>query len=75
MGTHLKVLSESYQMSKNMTGLRLFSKNVCVHVLWMKVASALEGLSSKSCGDVSLQMHACIIIVEMDNSLSVGSLL
>ena len=27
-----------------MTGFQWFSKNLCVVVLWMKVASALEGL-------------------------------
>ena len=32
-------------MNTNMTGFRWFSC-VCVPVLWMKVASALEGLSS-----------------------------
>ena len=45
MGTHLIELSESYLMNTNMTGFRYFSKNLCIIVLWMKVASALEGLS------------------------------
>ena len=31
-------------MSTNMTGFRWFSKNLCVLVLWTKVASALEGI-------------------------------
>ena len=44
MGTHLRVLSESFLMNTNMTGFRWFSKNLCILVLWMKVASALEGL-------------------------------
>ena len=44
MGTHLKVLSESYLMDTNMTGFRRFSKKNCILVLWTKVASALEGL-------------------------------
>ena len=43
MGTHMKVLSESYLMSTNMTGVRGFSKNICVLVLCTKEASALEG--------------------------------
>ena len=43
MGTHLKVLNESYPMNTNMTGSRCFSK-FCVLVLWTKVASALVGL-------------------------------
>ena len=43
MGTHRKVLSMSFQMNTNMTGFRCFSINLCIHVLWMKVASAFEG--------------------------------
>ena len=42
MGTHLKVLSESYQMNTNMTWFRGFPK---IFVLWRKVASALKGLT------------------------------
>ena len=45
MGTQLRVLSESFPMNTNMTGFRWFSKNLCILVLWAKVASALEGLS------------------------------
>ena len=41
MGTHLRVLSENYLMNTNMTG---FSNSLCILVLWMKVALALEGL-------------------------------
>ena len=44
MGTHLRVLSKSFQMNTNMTGFKWFFKKLCVLVLWMKVASALEGL-------------------------------
>ena len=44
MGTHLRVLSKSYPMNTNMTGFGWFSKNLCVLVRWMKVASALVGL-------------------------------
>ena len=45
MGTHLRVLSESYPMNTNIVGFRCFSKEKCVLVLWrMKAASALEGL-------------------------------
>ena len=39
MGTHLKVLSESYPVNTNLTGFRRFSN----FVLWTKLASALEG--------------------------------
>ena len=42
MGTHLRVTSESYPMSTNMTGFRWFFKNICVIVLRTIVASALE---------------------------------
>ena len=44
MGIHLRVLSESYPMNSNITGFRWFSKVFASFVLWMKVASALEGL-------------------------------
>ena len=44
MGTHLRVLSESYLMNtNNWQGLDGF-KDVCILVLQTKVASALEGL-------------------------------
>ena len=49
MGTHLRVLSESSPMNTNMTGLRWFFINLCVFVLWTKVASALEGLKPNTC--------------------------
>ena len=44
MGTHLRVLSESFPMNTNMTGFRWFSKNLCTCVLWTKEASTWEGL-------------------------------
>ena len=46
MGTHLRVLSESYPMNTNMTGGLdpWFSKYLHLLVLKMKVALALEGL-------------------------------
>ena len=46
MGTHLRVLSESFLMSTNMTGFGWFYKNLYICVLWTKEASALEGLIS-----------------------------
>ena len=46
MGTHLRVLSESYPMNTNMTGLRWFSKIFAAIVPWTKVASASEGLNA-----------------------------
>ena len=49
MGTHLRVLSDSYPMSTNMTGLIYLSINLCVLVLWAKVASACIGLNAMPC--------------------------
>ena len=43
---NVRVLNESYPMNTNVTGLRWFSKYHYVCVLWMKVASALEGLTT-----------------------------
>ena len=46
MGTHLRVLGESYAMNTNMKGFRWISKkSMHPNVLWTKVASALEGLN------------------------------
>ena len=44
MGTHLRVLSESYLMNTNMTGIGWLSILFCTHVLRTKEALALEGL-------------------------------
>ena len=38
-------LSNEYQYDR----VQMVFKNICVLVLWMKVASALEGLSKKNC--------------------------
>ena len=40
MGAHLRILSKSFPVNINMTGMVF--KNLCVHVRWMKVALALE---------------------------------
>ena len=45
MGTHLRVLSESYPMNTNMTGFRWFSKLFASLCFVMKVVFALEGLN------------------------------
>ena len=45
MDTHLRVLTKSFPVNTNETGFGWFSKNPCVFELWMKVASAMEGLS------------------------------
>ena len=44
MGTHLRVLSESFPMNTNLTGFRWFSNTFCIFLPWAKVASALQGL-------------------------------
>ena len=45
MGTHLRVLAESYPMKTNMIGFIQLFKNLCALVLRTKVASALERLT------------------------------
>ena len=45
MGTHLKVLNESYPMNTNMAGLGL--DGFGVFVPWKKVTSGLDGLESQ----------------------------
>ena len=47
MGTHLRVLSESYPINTNMTGFGWFSEIFCILVLLTKVAPGLEGLNIK----------------------------
>ena len=49
MGTHMRVLSESFPMNTNMVGfLKTVFINLCILVLWTKVATALEGLRHHS---------------------------
>ena len=50
MGTHLRVLSESYMMDTNMAGFRCFSK---IFAIWTKVAFELEGILMVNVADVS----------------------
>ena len=47
MGTHLRVLSDSFPMIPTLQGLDGFQK------LWTKVASALEGLNRYNKIDIS----------------------
>ena len=49
MGTHMRVLSESYPINTNMTGFKWFLKTIWVLVLWTKVTSALKGLWTPCC--------------------------
>ena len=49
------ILSLSYLMNTNMVGFRWLSKIVCICVLWIKVALALEGLMIS---DRSLQVKS-----------------
>ena len=65
MGTHLRVLSESYPMSTNMTGFEYFFeflKKNCVLVLWMKVASGLIVAHSISANCVVLFLVYCVYL-------------
>ena len=43
MGTHLRVLIESFPMNTNMTGFGWFSKVFAFFLPWTKVASAWKG--------------------------------
>ena len=45
MGTHLRILGESFPMNTNMTGFKWFSKILAFFVFWTKVVPALEGLN------------------------------
>ena len=47
MGTHLRVLSESYPMDTNMTGFRWFPNILRSCALDDSIVSALEGLKEK----------------------------
>ena len=60
-----RVLSENCPMNTNMTGFGLFSKNLCSLVLWTKVASALERLSTSilPIGVVFLQPKGLILFL------------
>ena len=49
MGTHLRVLSESYPMNTKTTGFRWISKNLCILVFLTKVYIL-------SIGNVNLQV-------------------
>ena len=44
MGTHQRVLGESYPMNTNMIRVKMDFVNLSVLLLWTQVASALEGL-------------------------------
>ena len=49
MGSHLRVLSESYPMDTNMTGFRWFSKILLSCALDDSIVSVLEGLRFEMC--------------------------
>ena len=69
MGTHLRVLSESYPMNTTMTGVKMVFKNRYVLVLLAKVASALEELNMKekmkTCF-LSESIHLYLILLRID---------
>ena len=65
MGTHLRVLSKSYPMNTNMTGFRWISRNLCIFVLWKKVALALEGLRHKNSKSFEISLnHVMLVFIE-----------
>ena len=51
MGTHLKVLRESYLMNTKHDRVQMVFKNLFILIPWMK-ASALEGLKQLGKSDV-----------------------
>ena len=55
MGTHIRVISESYLMNTNRTGFRYVIKNLCVLALRPEIALALEGLKK----DGNLTLDVC----------------
>ena len=52
MGTHLRVLNESFAVNTYMTGFRWFSKSF-TSLLWTQVASAVEGSISGISGFIT----------------------
>ena len=60
MGTHLRELSNEYH----------HDKMFCILVLWMKVASALEGVTSHSHGVLSLYRTALLLDFRCTSILS-----
>ena len=88
MVTHLRVLSESFQIYTNMTGFGWFSKIFVFLCFWTKVALALEGLKLpttlllKSTKEIDLKLripadlyfnHSCVLVLWMKVvSASVG---
>ena len=65
MGTHLRVLSESYPMNTNMTGFRWILRILCIFVLWKKVALALEGLRHKKSKSFENSLnHVMLVFIE-----------
>ena len=72
-GSHLRVLGKNYPMNANMTGFRWFSKNPRVLVLWMRVASALEGLTeSLHCAEPRYSKNACSPVRQEDVFITVS---
>ena len=62
MGTHLRVLSESYPMNTNMISFQK-SLNLCILVLWTKVASALEGLTNTLFANIREGWHVTRLLL------------
>ena len=59
-------------MNTNMIGFRWFFKNLCIFVLWKKLASALEGLSVTGNNPImpgDLHDNSCLDLDTFDNNL------
>ena len=55
IGTHMRVLSESFPMDTIMTGVRWFLENF-VFVHWAKEASALKGCDNATVGHSTIHL-------------------
>ena len=60
MGTHLRVLSESYPMNTNKIGFQCFSKIF----VWTKVALTLEGLTLPEFDSSKVVSHLSLNLVK-----------
>ena len=60
MGTHLRVLGESFQMNTKTTGFRCFFQESCILLLLTKVVSALEGLTCKHIDNIQKTIEKVI---------------
>ena len=59
MGTHLRLTQKEISNEYQHDRVEMVFKNLCVLVLWTKVASALEGLSHKEVGSINKKEILC----------------